>query len=475
MQKLTAGFAQAPFTPAPSDVFMDGYGFRVSPAEGVRDDLYVKVCAIRSGGERFAIISLDVCGMREDIYDIVTGHITAICGLPRDKMTVCATHTHASVACGLLADLPVNFMLWHHIGVLAGQTVKTAFENAAEGHFIPLQCDDLRSANNRRNGGGLCDRRVKVIGFYDACGDPAGFIVSASCHPVIRKDMQLSADYPGVLTRDAAQKFPGVPFVFLQGRAADVNPSDMNGVSPDAACERLGGELRDSVFGAIANARVAQERGARVCGSNASGAKVRSTQVADGDTVYGTWNTDAFGAIVGSADVCALRDGYIRIDVPMKDYPDAGELEKAAFSLRENLYAVRTNRERREPLRKLLWNENALKQVMAGNKRNTLNVPLQIMVISGEAAFIFIPFELLTGTGDSVEEMLTRLGYSADSAMVISYSNGTYGYLAPKGEIPAGGYEIDEAFYWYGLPQCCENSEGAVLDGVRGLIKTVCE
>jgi hypothetical protein len=475
MQKLIAGFAQSPFTPASSDVFMDGYGFRVTPAEGVRDDLYVKVCAVESGGEKFAIISLDVCGMREDIYDIVTGHITAISGLPRDKMAVCATHTHASVACGLLADLPVNFMLWHHIGVLAGQTVKTAFENAAEGHFIPLPGDDLRSANNRRNGGSLCDRRVKVIGFYKAGGDPAGFIVSASCHPVIRKDMLLSADYPGVLTRDAAQKFPGVPFVFLQGRAADVNPSDMNGVSPDAACERLGGELRDNVFGAIANAR-----DVRVCGSNTRdaqerGARVYGVRFAGGDTVYGTGNNDAFGATVGSADVCALRNGYFRIDVPMKDYPDAGELEKSVLSLRENLYAARTNRERREPLRKLVWNENALKRVMAGNKRNALNVPVQILAISGEIVFIFIPFELLTGTGDTVEAMLTRLGYSAESAMVIGYSNGTYGYLAPKDEIPAGGYEIDEAFYWYGLPQCCENSEGAVLDGVRGLIKAVCE
>jgi len=81
MSRLQAGFAQEIITPEPSEVFQDGYGFRITPAQGVRDDIYVKVCALKQDGARFVIVSMDVCGFRNDVFEIVVGHIAAINGL----------------------------------------------------------------------------------------------------------------------------------------------------------------------------------------------------------------------------------------------------------------------------------------------------------------------------------------------------------------------------------------------------------
>ena len=424
-EKIKAGFAQEIITPSSAEVFMDGYGFRTSPAEGVHDELYVKVCAITQGNARFTLVSLDICGFSEDIANIVMGHIAAVSGISAHEIALCATHTHASFVCGLLGDLPLNYMLWHRIGILAGQAVKRAFDDACEGRFAVNIGEELRSIGNRRNPDGLCDRRVKVMGFYDNSDILRGVIVSASCHPVIKTDMLLSADYPGILTRDAARQYPGTPFLFLQGRCADINPSVPNAAGLTEACEHLGGELRDSVFGAL-----------------------------------NSMDINAHSKVL-------LESRYAKIKVPMVDYPDTATLEESVRIFREKLYAAQSPYERRVFLRYMLWHDNAFKQVTAGIKSNFITVPIQVMTLSGTAAFVFIPFELFTRTGNTLEAILTGMGYSPSSVMIIGYANGTYGYLAPRDELAQGGYEMIEAAYWYGLPQCGEESEDAVIAGIK--------
>ena len=63
MSKLKCGFAQVDITP-PTDkgIFQDGYGDRDHPAEGVRDPLYAKICAVSSNEKRFVFVSVDCCG-----------------------------------------------------------------------------------------------------------------------------------------------------------------------------------------------------------------------------------------------------------------------------------------------------------------------------------------------------------------------------------------------------------------------------
>jgi hypothetical protein len=429
MEKLQAGFAQEIITPIPSEVFLDGYGFRTSPAEGVHDEIYVKVCAIKQESVRFVLVSMDICGFSEDIADIIIGHITAINGISAQEIAVCATHTHASLACGILADVPVNYMVWHRIGILTGQTVKRAFDTACEGRFAANTGEELNFIGNRRNREGLCDRRVKVMGFYNNADTLIGAIVSASCHPVIKTDMLLSADYPSILTRDAALHYPEVPFLFLQGRCADINPAVPNVTELTEVCEHLGGELRDSVFGTL-----------------------------------NKMNINKSGEIF-------LKSRYKKITVPMMDYPDTATLEETVRMFREKLYTAQSPFERRVFLREMIWHENALKQVSAGRKSNVISVPIQAMVLSKTAAFIFIPFEMFTRTGNTIEKILIDMGYLSPSVMIIGYANGTYGYLAPREELVQGGYEMIEAAHWYGLPQCSDKSEDAVINGTEELLR----
>jgi len=73
----------------------------------------------------------------------------------------------------------------------------------------------------------------------------------------------------------------------------------------------------------------------------------------------------------------------------------------------------------------------------------------------------------LTDTGYSLETILTQAGVSSRGVFITGYSNGYYGYLIPQKEMMAGNYETEGAAVWADLPQCCEQSERAVLDGFR--------
>lgn len=269
------GFAQNIITPEPGEVFLDGYGFRSSSAQGVHDDLYVKVCAVRQENETFVIVSLDVCGFGAEIRDLLLGHIAALACIGCDRVALCATHTHASLACGLLGDLPLNFMVWHRIGAIVGKTVSKALEQCRPGLLTATEGNGLNSCSNRR-GGAQCDRRVKTLSVWEPAGALLGVIVSACCHPVLRTDMNISADYPAVLTRDAEKLYRGIPFLFLQGCGGDINPcfaqkTDYTaGFTMEDACERLGGELRDSVFGALEKAAGNREKPGKLKVSYAS-------------------------------------------------------------------------------------------------------------------------------------------------------------------------------------------------------------
>ena len=61
------GFAQTVITPDAQAVYLDGFGERITPAEGVRDPLYVKAFVICAGSFRYALAVFDACGFEKRI------------------------------------------------------------------------------------------------------------------------------------------------------------------------------------------------------------------------------------------------------------------------------------------------------------------------------------------------------------------------------------------------------------------------
>ena len=426
MTQLQCGFAQVDITPAlPHSVFLDGYGHRVRPAEGVRDPIFAKVCVMQGGGKPFALVSMDVCGLNQWLKDRLCDMIGALTEFTYEQVALCATHTHAAPACGVL-ELPMNTLYWNGVGEQISQAILTAQSNMTEGEFRFDKREGFNLPFNRRGKENI-NRNVWTCGFYDTENNLKGVLVNASCHAVSHMDYTISADFPGELTRRGGEEYPDVPFLYLQSRGADINPP----AAGDEGIEGVGGQLADLVFAALQD----QKAGKAVRGEVAA--------------------------------------RFERVKIPMS-YPDKEQLEASLAAFTQQLRPIMHDQDaRRHTEGEVLWHAKALRLVNGGETNPTITVDLQILQIGGQAIFAFLPFEVLTVTGNALEERLCELGIAPENCLVIGYANGTYSYLCPEAEAEAGGYEAGGACHWYGLPEFSPKSEPAVINGIVTLAKEV--
>lgn len=421
MNKIKCGFAQKVITPQGAGIFQDGYGFRMSPAEGVHDDLYVKAAVFGIGKDMlFAILVLDVCGLNQQLYELVTDYIEGMTGLDRAHVAVCATHTHAGPACGVLEGLPLSYDFWGQTAELCGRAVLEAREGMRECTCAAAIADkELLSSFNRRNRP-FIDRRIKASAFMAEDGTLLGVIASACCHPVINTTLELSADYPQVLTRRALETY-SVPFLFLQGTCADINPLMPKERSIAENTEQIGGELADGVMEVVTMAR---ERG---------------------------------------QSVTSQKSAYQIATIPMK--APAQTQEDFGRKL-EDYIRKPWSVEKHIALHYLEWSRK-MRRKAALDEAPQMQVPLQAFSLDRRVIFVFLPFEAMTETGRKIEDMLRGAGYEEQNIFVIGYANSVNGYLAPLEELPIGGYEVTDAPIWYGLPACSELTEKAVIEAVK--------
>ncbi len=418
---LRLGFADAIITPQhPEYVYLDGYGFRLSPAtEGVRDDLHAKVCAMVEGEKIFLLFSLDIIGLREDTYRLVTSQITDLTGVTRDSMALCCIHTHAAPASGILDELPIDTDYFAYVGEVCGRAALRAIERACpvSASFAILP-ETLQTSHNRREGRDIIDRSIRAVAFRDENGMLRGVLTSAACHAVVNTAYSISADWLAELNKLSTDE---VPYLFLQGRGADINPQLHLKLPIDEMIERLGRELSIPVAQFAANAPT---------GQSLSG---------------------------------ELQVRYEIVRIPMKKMTDLAAVHKEIARESESYRALAPDDiQKHFVLRQLQWYRH-MERMIENGEEFALNIPLQALAIGKACVFLFVPFELLTLTGNKLENMFSEVGFAREAIYVCGYSNMTEGYLAPVEEFPFGGYEVAGAAHWYNIPEASPESEPALL------------
>ena len=238
MSNIKLGFADAIITPVhPEYVYLDGYGNRSKPADGVRDDLHAKVCAIVSGEKTFLLYSIDLIGFRKYTYDLVTTQIKEIAGVSKENIALCCIHTHAAPATGLLDELPVDTDYFAYVGECCAKAGLKAIERATEGLLtFGLLPEKLLSTYNRRKDREVIDRNIRAAAFHDSEGKLRGVLCTAACHAVVSTDYKISADWLSMLNRLSSDE---LPYMYLQGRAADIDPDGFYNTPIDEFIEKL--------------------------------------------------------------------------------------------------------------------------------------------------------------------------------------------------------------------------------------------
>ncbi|MGV8950755.1 MAG: neutral/alkaline non-lysosomal ceramidase N-terminal domain-containing protein [Cypionkella sp.] len=392
MGTLRAGVAVVDITPPPG-LLLSGFAARTEPATGIHDPLTVRAVVL---GDT-AIVVADVIG----IHEAMSARIRARCPLPASNIIVAATHTHGAPA-----------SMEHRLGVadpdflqqLEDGCVAALAEALVTAEPVTLNAgmgSDPDVARNRRHDDGPLDRAVPVLRLRRADGSLLAIIVSYACHPtVLGADNRLmTADFPHFLRQKLEDEQPGSVAIFLNGCTGDVN---------------IGHTAQASWTLAANNARTfanAQRLGERI-----ADAALAAPEQPIGNTVA------AFERLV---------------ELPLERRE--GDLAGLITSWSEEARTA-------EPLRRVLlehWIDWARDNQNSPPGTWTGRVSL---LVWGGLPFAALPGEIFAETGLAV-----RAACGEKTAFVLSYADGTPGYIPPASEFIFGGYEVDEAHRFIGM------------------------
>ena len=262
-------------------------------------------------------------------------------------------------------------------------------------------------------------------------GVPVGVVTSYACHPVVLgpDNHRFTRDYPGYLLDAVEERWPGCIALFLSGCSGQVNSGHL------ASASLTGEPTASRTF------EVAQDLGERLAGA-------------------------ALAAIErGARPVRAtpLRVAHARVRLPLG--PPLSDPAADLATWRAELASLGTaDADRRAILRALVtWAER-----IAGAPAADVEVEVACWGL-GELALAWFPGEVFVEHG-----LELKADDGRGTLVTVANALDAPGYLPHASAYPAGGYEVAEAFRFYGRPGPYRPEAGeAVGAAMRALLQEV--
>jgi hypothetical protein len=246
---LEVGTGSANITPDVKtyQVPLAGYGAREGkPATGVHDPLYAKVLYLRDGDTAMALITCDLRSVTPELKRQIIEKSTGL-GLSHDNVLMAASHTHDGPA--IFAEKFWQLQFGVHdpriVDIMSteiAKAVKEAVANAVPAKIGIAQTMVEGFTNNRRweydqkarEAAGetpQVDPVLSVIRADTMEGKPIAILVNFATHPTIlgHENMEISAEWPGVLQRKIEEAFPGATALYTNGAEGDQSPGHAEG------------------------------------------------------------------------------------------------------------------------------------------------------------------------------------------------------------------------------------------------------
>ncbi len=392
---MRAGVHRIDVTPPPG-LAMAGFGARTQPAAGAHDAIEVRAIVV----DDTALVTADVLGLDE----AMSRRVRARCRLPDGNVVLAATHTHGGPACMPGRAGGGASAAWlQRLEDACVEAIDRAAAAAGPATITAGLGPDPDIARNRRRPDGPLDRSLPVLRIDKSSGEPLAILVSYACHPVVlgADNLLWTSDYPGFVRERIEAARPGAMAMFLTGCAGEANTGHTAQASMTPEPDPARSFPR------------AEELGHRI----AEAALTAPMRPAKGPTM--AWNT--------------------ALDLALERRETA---EPAALAA-----AWRTERASAPPFRAMIldhwlaWAEGPALQPLDPWRA-------RVSVLS----WCGVPIVALPGEIFATTALEIRAGIGGGPAFVAAYCEGNPGYIPPRGEYAFGGYEIDEAHRYYGLP-----------------------
>lgn len=414
---IPVGVARVDATPD-YPVRLPGYAGRTTESEGVLQRLWAKALAIGSddGDGPAVMLTLDNCGVPENVTDEVAARLKAKAGIRRERLVICSSHTHT-------APWLDGFLPLHYVEPIPpdhqerirrytrqatdglAQAALRAIASRTPGRLAWAQ-GRVGFAMNRRvldggkwtrigvNPDGPVDHSLPMLRVTDATGKLLAVVVNYACHCTTMSGNSIHGDWAGCAQQYIEEDQPGAVALVTIGCGGDANPEPRSSVE---ATEAHGRAVADEVARLLAGPFVPLEQ----------------------------------------APVARLR----RIELPFDTPPTQEEFA-------ERLAAGRAPNASSSAKRLGYHAERMLDHIRRdGHVPANLDYHVTAWAFGRELAMVFLP-------GEVVIDFTLRLKreLDADRLWVTAYADDVPCYVPSRRILNEGGYEPDMAMISYARP-----------------------
>jgi hypothetical protein len=414
---------------------MSGYAFRSTPALGVHDDLYARAAVFDDGRTRVGIVAMDLIALDFGLVERIRSGVIAQTGIPGAALLLNATHTHGGPGTRTFRTMGPTDPVYCEIVVrkIVG-VVRQAAESLRPARLTYGEAPCQIGLNRRptypkgrtihgSSYAGPVAPTVQTLTITDPSGAPFALLMLHACHPVTleRDNLQITADWCGYACQTVREATgDAVTPLLLQGCCGNLNP------------------VRRNTFAAAA------ENGREV-GRAALAAMERAAPLSE-------------GALAFSETVLSL---------PLL-LPDADFEEQAIAGYETQLQKAR---EENGSKGQILFLEGRLdcareRLAVARQEKPDLAQPFAVQHIRlGGAEFLGLPGEMFVQYQNDFSAQCPRPVFTT------AFTNGCHGYVPTAADYPYGGYEVADAFHYYGTLMIRDDCERLIRDEVYCLLK----
>jgi hypothetical protein len=417
-----------------------GFIARVAPMDGVHDDLLVKAMVWAEDASltnAAALVTFDLIDLEPEMIASIRQQAESLCGISGDRIGITCTHTHGGPPTMPGRALGVADPAYlDRAAAIAAEAVATAAAAIEPVVFSWSVGHEATVGKNRRIKDGVIDPQVPTVRFQRVDGSVAALFVSYACHPVTLgpNNLKATGDYPGFTRRTLEAVYPGASAHFATGCCGQIN----NGHT-----SRDGDHGRGFVWRTFGEA----ER----IGRAVAGAALQAAE-----------QTSRFHVTTSITDVeitpVTVRTARSLIELPFMELPDDATLAQQVAEWEAELQGLKENPDAPGgELARLGVYLDWAKTVRAGG--TPASATAEVMAIGvGEMTFVLLPGESFVEFGLDIK----RQGGS-DQIVTLAYANGRPGYIPHRSAYPAGGYEVDDAYRYYGYPACFTPEAGEMV------------
>lgn len=458
---IQVGVGAADITPAVGTPLSGFISRENRPSTHIDSFLQVRALAIHQGGKTHCLLNYDLLGLGEASAEHILSTLEREMGTGQYLLT--ATHTHSGPALGLLVgeNSPTPEYL-HLLAQRSVQAVRGALDGWQPARLLWAEIPMPGLTYNRRallaDGRvsimpepdwpvvqrGPLDERMTLLVWQTLQGKNIAALAHYACHGVAVLSQGIGSDIPGALAEAIGVRL-GAPCLFLQGAAADVNPTTVTASREEMLVWVQRALLPLPGFDDILKPVVDLE----------------DLQAAD------MWLDLPYAPLPGLAEAQKQLSDLLRIADGDVASPDL-QASVAAFKNTMNLPPDEALDPQQSRFVALALAETARRTLSAVEVGS--NLPSQKLHLAGlrfgKFMLIFLACEAMTATG-----IRLRVTHPELQVLPVTYLAPLLGYIPDREALSLGGYEVSEAWRFYGHPAAfSQDSEDRMVEAARKMI-----